>query len=66
MARLSEAARALGALVVPPFPVSGHDLAGLGVMPGPAMGQELARLERAWIESGFALGKGELLALVRL
>lgn len=65
LARLSEAARALGALVVPPFPVSGHDLAGLGLAPGPAMGQELARLERAWIESGFALGKGELLALVK-
>lgn len=65
-ARLSEAARALGALVVPPFPLSGHDLAGLGFTPGPALGQELARLERAWIESGFALGKGELLALVRL
>lgn len=66
MARLSEGARALGALVVPPFPVTGHDLAGLGLAPGPALGQELARLERAWIESGFALGKGELLALVRL
>ncbi|WP_316355763.1 CCA tRNA nucleotidyltransferase [Devosia sp.] len=65
LARLSEAARALGALVVPPFPVSGHDLAGLGLTPGPALGQELARLERAWIESGFALGKGELLALVK-
>jgi poly(A) polymerase len=64
LARLAEAARVLGAMVVPPFPVSGHDLAGLGFAPGPAVGQELARLERAWIESGFALGKGELLALV--
>jgi poly(A) polymerase len=64
LTRLSEAARVLGAMVVPPFPVSGHDLAGLGLAPGPALGQELARLERAWIESGFALGKGELLALV--
>jgi poly(A) polymerase len=64
LARLAEAARVLGAMVVPPFPVSGHDLAGLGFAPGPALGQELARLERAWIESGFALGKGELLALV--
>jgi poly(A) polymerase len=63
-ARLAEAARVLAATVVPDFPVSGHDLAGLGIMPGPALGQELARLERAWIESGFALGKGELLALV--
>lgn len=64
-ARLSEAARMLGATVVPPFPVSGHDLAGLGMAPGPALGRELARLEGAWIESGFALGKGELLALAR-
>jgi len=64
-ARLAETARVLGATVVPPFPVTGHDLAGLGMAPGPALGQELARLEQAWIESGFALGKGELLALVR-
>ena len=64
-ARLAETARVLGATVVPAFPVSGHDLAGLGIAPGPALGQELARLEQAWIESGFALGKGELLALVQ-
>lgn len=63
-ARLAEAARVLAATVVPDFPVTGHDLAGLGMMPGPALGQELARLERAWIESDFALAKGELLALV--
>ena len=63
-ARLAEAARMLGSLVVPPFPVSGRDLAGLGMAPGPAVGQQLARLERAWIDSGFALGKAELLNLV--
>jgi poly(A) polymerase len=64
LARLAESARMLGALVVPPFPVSGHDLTGLGYAPGPGLGQDLARLERAWIESGFALGKAELLALL--
>ena len=64
-ARLAETARELAAIVVPKFPVSGHDRAGLGMMPGPALGQELARLERAWIDSGFALGKAELLTLVR-
>ena len=64
VSHLAEAARVLGATVVPVFPITGHDLAGLGMAPGPALGQELARLERAWIESGFALGKGELLALV--
>ena len=64
-ARLAETARVLAATVVPPFPVSGHDLAGLGMAPGPALGQELARLEQAWIDSGFGLGKAELLALLR-
>ena len=64
-ARLAETARELASIVVPKFPMSGHDLAGLGMVPGPALGQELARLERAWIDSGFALGKAELLTLVR-
>lgn len=63
--RLAETARELGAITVGDFPVSGHDLAGLGMVPGPAMGQELKRLERAWLDSGFTLGKAELLALVR-
>lgn len=62
--RLAEAARELGRLRIPELPVSGHDLAGLGMTPGPAMGRELARLEQAWIESGFTLGKSDLLALV--
>lgn len=63
-AQTAEAARELAATVVSSFPVSGHDLTGLGMAPGPALGRELARLEQAWIESGFALGKGELLALL--
>ncbi|SEQ06176.1 poly(A) polymerase [Devosia sp. YR412] len=66
MARLSEAARVLAKLVVPPFPLSGHDLTGLGMAPGPALGVELARLERLWIDSDFTLGKAELLTLVRV
>jgi len=64
-ARLAEAARVLASTVVPPFPVTGHDLADLGFAPGPALGAELARLERAWIDSGFALGQLELLATSR-
>ena len=62
--RLGEAARELGRTVVPPFPVTGHDLADLGIAPGPALGQELARLEDTWINSRFALSKIELLSLV--
>ncbi|WP_193334966.1 CCA tRNA nucleotidyltransferase [Devosia beringensis] len=65
-ARLAETARALAGLVVPDFPVSGRDLARLGMKPGPHLGKELARLERAWIDSGFALGKPALLTLVQL
>ena len=65
-ARLAECARMLGRTSVPPFPISGSDLAGLCLAPGPAMGQELARLERLWIDSGFALGKAELLGQLRL
>ncbi|MCS6761490.1 MAG: CCA tRNA nucleotidyltransferase [Candidatus Devosia symbiotica] len=64
-ARLAETARALAAIIIPDFPVSGHDLAGLGMAPGPGMGQEIARLERAWIDSGFMLGKCDLLALIK-
>jgi poly(A) polymerase len=62
--RLAETAREMARLRIPKLPVSGHDLAGLGISPGPALGQQLARLEQAWIESDFTLAKGELLALV--
>lgn len=63
-ALLAETARELASTVVQPFPVNGNDLAGRGVAPGPVIGQQLARLERAFIESGFALGKDELLDLL--
>lgn len=61
--RLAETARVLAAIVVPPFPLSGQDLLDVGMTPGPEIGQRLAQMERAWIESGFVLGKVELLAL---
>lgn len=63
--QLAEAARSLAAVQLMPFPISGNDLAGLGIKPGPALGQELARLERIWIESGFALDREALLAQAR-
>lgn len=64
-ARLAEAARMLGSLVIPAFPITGADLADLGMAPGPALGAELKRLERLWIDSGFALDQAGLLAEVR-
>ncbi len=63
-ARLAETARVLASLVVPPFPINGNDLAGLGMAPSPALGRALKQLEQAWIDSGFALSKAQLLGLV--
>lgn len=45
----------------PKFPLKGQDLVNLGHEPGPEMGSRLKALEEAWIESGFSLGKQELI-----
>lgn len=46
----------------PAFPLGGADLIAQGMAAGPDIGRELARLEREWIESGFALDRADLLA----
>ncbi|GHA17426.1 poly(A) polymerase [Devosia pacifica] len=43
------------------FPVSGRDLLERGLPPGPALGQELSRLERLWLDSGLKLSRDTLL-----
>ncbi|KKB85916.1 hypothetical protein VW29_05125 [Devosia limi DSM 17137] len=50
---------------LPAFPVSGHDLLAAGIAAGPLLGQTLARLERDWIDSGFALDRQALLLRLR-
>jgi poly(A) polymerase len=50
---------------VPRFPLTGRDLIKLGYKPGPALGVELDRLERKWIESSFVLDRSALLANAR-
>ena len=45
----------------PEFPLRGQDLAGLGISPGPAMGQMLRELEQEWIDSDFLLGRDALM-----
>ncbi|MEQ8482346.1 MAG: CCA tRNA nucleotidyltransferase [Hoeflea sp.] len=45
----------------PEFPVTGADLIGLGMEPGPAVGERLQALEERWIESNFTLSKTALL-----
>lgn len=51
----------LQGLDVPQFPLSGADLIAAGFRPGPHLGAELERLEQAWVESGFALDRWQLL-----
>ncbi len=47
----------------PVFPLQGQDLIVKGMKPGREMGKRLQVLEEAWIESGFELGRFELLEL---
>jgi hypothetical protein len=42
--------------------VTGKDLVSAGLEPGPEVGERLKALEERWVESGFALGRGELLS----
>lgn len=42
-------------LEIPVFPLSGKDLMAQGMKAGPALGDKLEELERAWIESGFKM-----------
>ena len=52
----------LEGIEVPRFPLTGNDLIDSGFAPGPKLGAELERLEKAWIASNFRLGKAALLA----
>lgn len=49
---------------IPVFPVTGRDLTGRGMKPGPELGAVLHRLEDWWIASDFKPGKDDLLARV--
>ncbi|MCD7060323.1 CCA tRNA nucleotidyltransferase [Pelagibacterium xiamenense] len=53
----------VAALDPPSFPVDGRDLMALGFAPGEALGAELDRLKRVWIERDFVPDKAALLAL---
>ena len=39
---------------IPTFPLSGEDLIKEGFTPGPALGDELTRRERVWVDNGFS------------
>lgn len=46
----------------PKFPLSGDDLASLGMRQGEALGKSLRKLEVEWIESNFSLDRDALMA----
>jgi len=48
----------------PVFPVTGEDLLARGIPEGPPIGASLRRLETAWIDSDFALGRDALLTML--
>jgi poly(A) polymerase len=56
---------ALLALPVPPNPFRGADVIGLGVTPGPAVGETLERALLLWADAGFPANKAEQDACLR-
>lgn len=62
--RLAAIRQSVGALAIPRFPISGRDLEARGLTRGRALGRERDRLEHAWIDSGFTLGRAELLSMI--
>ncbi|MCK7615778.1 CCA tRNA nucleotidyltransferase [Roseibium sediminicola] len=48
---------------LPVFPLKGADLIATGHAPGPALGDQLKRLEASWRDSGFSLSKDDLMRL---
>ncbi len=49
----------------PTLPVTGKDLIARGVAPGPMLGEALKIMEGAWVASDFAMGRDELLAVLK-
>lgn len=49
----------------PAFPVAGRDLKAIGVPPGPAIGEALAKAEAWWMAEDFRPGRDDVLAFVK-
>lgn len=56
---------ALRQYVRPRLPVSGKDLIGMGLPPGPAVSRTLGEVERQWVAAGFPGGRADVLAIAR-
>lgn len=53
------------AINVPRFPINGDDLVALGLGQGPQLGKALRRIEKDWVQSGFAMDREDLLKRLR-
>jgi len=60
-----EAVETYRAISVPRFPINGDDLVDLGLAQGPQLGKALRRIEKDWVQSGFAMDREDLLNRLR-
>nr|WP_321456154.1 CCA tRNA nucleotidyltransferase [uncultured Cohaesibacter sp.] len=65
LTELSMLLRDMALWTVPAFPLNGRDLINKGMKPGPELGERLIELEKAWVSSGFALSKTQLLSMAK-
>lgn len=60
-----EAVETYRSISVPRFPINGDDLVALGLAQGPQLGKALRRIEKDWVQSGFAMDRDDLLNRLR-
>jgi poly(A) polymerase len=64
-ARLAELLGCASGWNPPAFPLTGRDVLALGIAPGPRVGQLLAAVRRAWLDSDFSLDRDTCLDRLR-
>nr|WP_321460361.1 CCA tRNA nucleotidyltransferase [uncultured Cohaesibacter sp.] len=65
LTELSMQLRDISLWTVPVFPLNGRHLIDRGMKPGPQIGEQLNKLEKAWVASGFALSRQQLLSMAK-
>lgn len=63
--RYQEAVETYRAISVPRFPIGGGDLVASGLGQGPQLGKALRRIEKDWVQSGFAMDRDDLLSRLK-
>lgn len=59
--KYQESVETYRAISVPRFPINGDDLVEIGLGQGPQLGKALRRIEKDWVQSGFAMEREDLL-----